>query len=204
MAYMDDGQKNAIQTPINEEMISALILKAKRDGVEENFSVKAYSCYKQDMDGKKVIYRASANYRGSEWYDFCLIKYSEVGFYPAKILGFLKYHHKEQMFAAVIFSKDPLTTKEIDESFITTFNLGETEDRYDVVPVESIENPLLAVKSYGEEKSKKYITATPYESWGLYFKQEMKKIIKKNRIEKQKAKSKYNETRDMKREKKQN
>jgi len=196
-----DGRKNTIQTPINEEMISALNLKAKRDGIDGKFSVTAYTCYKQDMDGKKVIYRASSNYRGSEWYDFCLIKYSEVGFYPAKILGFLKYPDKEQMFAAVLCAKYPLTTEEIDESFITTFQLGETEESYDVVPVESIENPMLAIKSYGEDKIKKYITATPYESWGLYFKQEMKRITKNDNIAKQNAKKKYNETRNMKRKK---
>ena len=135
--------------------MKGLCRKADRDERYGSFDVKAYTCYKDDMNGTKIIYRVTEEYHGSEWYDFASVKYNDLGFFPSKILGFIQYIHVDipreslnNMFAVIQCSTKPLSTEETDEKFIATFDLGCDEASFDVVPVESIENPILAIKSY--------------------------------------------------------
>ena len=49
-------------------------------------------------------------------------------------------------------------------------------DSFDVVPVESMMHPMLAVPSFGSTADELYVTATSYEQWGQYFENEIRRI----------------------------
>ena len=179
-----DGKKNVVKSPISKQLVKGLCRKADRDKRYDSFDVKCYTCYKQRVNGSNIIYRATEEYRGSEWYDFGSVKYESVGFFPSKILGFIQYVKGDiptgslnNMFAVIQCSIEPLSTEQIDEKFVATFDLGCNDESFDVVPVESIENPILAIKSYGFQGTERYITATPYDCWGKYFSSEMIRLI---------------------------
>ena len=104
------------------------------------------------------------------------------------ILGFVQYlsgdvssnsttnDNDNRMYGVIQCSAKPLRTSCIDKHFITTFHLGTNYDSFDVVPVESMMHPMLAVPSFGSTGDELYVTATSYEQWGKYFENEMRRI----------------------------
>jgi len=201
-----DGKKNVVKCPISKQLVNGLCRKANRDKRYGSFDVKAYTCYKHDMNGTKIIYRATEQYSGSEWYDFGSVKYNDIGFFPSKILGFIQYRNgdippesRDNMYAVIQCSTKPLSTDQIDEKFTATFDLGCDDGSFDVVPVESIENPILAIKSYGFNHIERYITATPYDCWGKYFSSEMMRLEAKEEQERREKEYKLAVQRENKR-----
>ena len=104
------------------------------------------------------------------------------------------------MYAVIQCSAKPLRTSCIDKHFITTFCLKTNYDSFDIVPVESMmHHPMLAVPSFASTGDELYVTATPYEQWGKYFENEMRRIHceedmqhrRLSRIKKKKEKKEY-------------
>jgi hypothetical protein len=208
----NDGRKNAIKTKVNNNFVQGIIWKASRTNQLSSFSVRGFTCYKQNMDGKQVIYRATDMYRGGPWNDFCMVDYGNQGSFPSKIFGFVQYlsggissnsttnHEDKCMYAVIQCSAKPLRTSFIDEHFITTFRLGTNYDSFDVVPVESIMHPMLAVPSFGSTSDDLYVTATPYEQWGKYFENEMRRIHRDEEMQHKRQLEKMNMIKEKKRE----
>ena len=57
----------------------------------------------------------------------------------------------------------------LKSEFVRGFELGVQDTSYDIVPVSSISDPMIAIPNYGHEKGTKYITALAYKDGGSYF-----------------------------------
>ncbi len=141
---------------------------------------------KKTKNGSTFIFRATELYRGSDWYDFCIVNYkgrnNEDLEYPAKILGFFKFLSGDipsklsigEMYAVVQTSNHVLETDIIDSEFVSMFKLGIRGQDFCIIPIEMIIAPLLAIKNYGYKTNNRcYLTAMPYWNWGSYFTRKM-------------------------------
>ena len=119
-----------------------------------------------------------------KWYDFAYIKY-DTGIYPAKILGFVKFiggdvpnnMENNEMYAVVHTSSVSFDHNRLENEFIRGFELGVDMKSFDIIPVDSIESPMLAIPNYGHSKITRFITALNYNEWGKYFKRKMTTIL---------------------------
>jgi len=207
------GKKNAIKATINQNMIEGIVWKASRTNHLSSFTVNGFTCYKQNMDGKQVIYRATDMYRGECWNDFCMVDYGNRGSYPSKFFGFVQYisgdipehsitdDNKRSMFAVIQCSTKSLSTSRIDKDFISTFRLGTNNDSFDIIPVESIMHPMLAIPSFGSSTGNLYVTGSPYEQWGKYFENEMRRIHYEEEMSHNREIHKLNKRRENKKKK---
>ena len=180
----NDPHKNAARYPINLDVLHII-----HDHLRSNHGpvdIEGFTVLKKTKDQSTFIYRATELYRGSDWYDFCIVNYkgrnNEDLEYPAKILGFFKFLSgdipsklsMDEMYAVVQTSTTILDTETIDSEFVTMFELGITSQDFCIIPVEMIVSPLLAIKNYGYKSNDRcYLTAMPYRNWGNYFSTKM-------------------------------
>ena len=185
----DSKKKNLTSDPVSDSLMTIIKTKLTEWNSKESVVLQGYTMIKKQHNGSEVIYRASEQYRERKWYDFAYIKY-DTGIYPAKVLGFVKFigvdvpknlennemyavvHTSNVSFDNVSFDRDRL-----DNEFIRGFELGADMKSFDIIPVDSIESPMLAIQNYGHSKITRFITALNYNEWGKYFKRKITAIL---------------------------
>ena len=188
----DDGRKNKLNHHGNEEMMAKISKHMSDSGFRGQFEIRGYTCTKINIDGEGFLFRCSPTYRGTEWYDFCMVNYGDMGQSPALILGFFQYktsgiptphliecQHSLQdiclqnmadysIYAVVRSAEKYISFDDISKNFTIDFNLGIGDEYLYIVNVESISGPLLAIPNFGGLKNQ-FITACPYRQWSDYF-----------------------------------
>ncbi len=80
------------------------------------------------------------------------------------------------MYVVIHAAKKHLDYSEIEENFITSFQLRGDEKHHYIVSVDSIVGPLMAVPNFdGDEHC--YITVTLYKNWNTYFNRFISKCV---------------------------
>ena len=188
----DDARKNKLNHHGNAEMMTKISRHMSDSGFRGKFEIRGYTCAKLNYDGEGLLFRCAPTFRGTEWYDFCMVNYENMGQSPALILGFFQYktpgiptpsliddqHSVEEiklqnmvdysMYAVVRSAEKYLSYDDISQNFTHDFKLGVGDEYLYIVNVESILGPLIAVPNFGGSKNE-FITACPYRQWSDYF-----------------------------------
>jgi hypothetical protein len=180
----DSKKKNVTSDPISDSLMTVIKTKLTEWNSKQCVVLQGYTMFKKQHNGTEIIYRASEQYRERKWYDFAYIKY-DTGIYPAKILGFVKFiggdvpnnMENNEMYAVVHTSSVSFDRDRLENEFIRGFELGADMKSFDIIPVDSIESPMLAIPNYGHSKITRFITALNYNEWGKYFKRKMTTIL---------------------------
>jgi hypothetical protein len=181
----DAKTKNVTNHPVSDDLLTVIKMKStKRNTGGGEVVMRGYTMFKKTHKGEDVMYRSSEKYRDRKWYDFAYVKYN-TGIFPAKILGFVKYVSGDipeditphEMYAVIHTTLAPFDRDRLDNEFIRGFELGANEKAFDIVPVDSLESPMVAIENYGHSKKTRYITALNYSQWGKYFSRKMKTIL---------------------------
>ena len=142
-----------------------------------------YTSLKMMLDGRKETFRATDEFHGSSWYDWCMVEWTiggSVSLYPSKIHAFVSFEDKvlvnsfddyteDDVFAVIQSSVEPLLMSQLEEDFISSFDLGfDAKVHYQVVPVETIAYPLYVFENYNGLK-REHFCALPRRKWARYF-----------------------------------
>ena len=82
--------KNSARILVNETFIATIANLAKQHQVRCELSINCFTTWKQGNE----VFRASPLYMGSQWYDWCIVRYADddgtTTLCPGKLLGFFK------------------------------------------------------------------------------------------------------------------
>jgi hypothetical protein len=124
---------------------------------------------------------ASFEDKGQQWYDWCLVSWTENDeeqTYPAKILGFvfmdpmgIESEYMDSIHVVVQSSKDIVSMETLTTEFVSKFTLP-PKDQIDnssyLIFISSIAHPLCVFKNYGGMCTQ-FFCAIPKWQWGRYF-----------------------------------
>ena len=143
---------------------------------DEFYNIEGYTqLVTISQDGNRIILHANPHIQGRKWYERAYVHFQEGGgdinavesFYPAKILGFVKFDQKTE--AVIQCTERPLHWSTLKNKFVVKVSLGTNDDISIVaVPLSSLVHPLCVIPDYrGDGKS--YIVVLPRRNWSRYF-----------------------------------
>ncbi len=139
------------------------------NGYYKGFAINGFTTCKLKHNNKYVVYHANPNVYGKEWYDFCMVDFDD-DMCLARIHGFLQYktsglptnvllgdgksveeiaassENDYFMYIVIHVATKHLNYSKIEENFITLFQLGNNENYYYLVIVDSIVGQLMVKK----------------------------------------------------------
>ena len=175
--------KRKVQVPRNVLLAIQLFLVDQHGWNGGSHDMVGYTSLKTKLEGRNECFRATDEFHGGSWYDWCMVEYNidgSVSLYPSKIHAFISFEDRvfenstsmcdeDDVFAVVQSSVQPLHISQLEDEFISSIELGfDAEVHYQVVPVESIVRPLYVFKNYNGSK-KEFFCSLPRRKWARYF-----------------------------------
>ena len=205
--------KNQLGKTIN--MIFALDVSNSvvKHGYSDSFDITGYTEFRgqssKRLGFKPVIYRACEDFRGSEWYDWSMVKFEIEGGIvetcPCLILGFFRYSDKggiptdyllqenieediirektvdRNLYAVVHATTKHYNFSDLLKKFVLDIYLDKNLDRsLFVVDVVNLSDPLYVFRDYGGTDKSKYFAVLPHILWGDYFTNKIRETTIKN------------------------
>ena len=126
----------------------------------EAFEIDGFTCCKLALHGTYEKFRVTNDYIGREWRDFCMVQLEDGILYPSLIHGFFKFATEglvdpkmddddDPVFVAVQMGTEGKDSVFLDEEFVSSFTLGNSEDDFRCIHVSAIVSPLMVFEDVG-------------------------------------------------------
>jgi hypothetical protein len=146
------------------KFVQAISLHAAKYYHKSTYTVVGYTACKMQIQGRDKIFRSVASFgdKGQQWYDWCLVNWTENDeeqMYPAEILGFvnmdptgIELEYMDSIHVVVQSSKDIVSMETQTTEFVSKFTLppkNQINNSTYLVSISSTAHPLCVFKNYG-------------------------------------------------------